>query len=53
MKNITPSALAALREQYPPGTRVDLLRMDDPQASAIGTMGTVSGVDDTGSVMVA
>ncbi|WP_295758893.1 DUF4314 domain-containing protein [uncultured Oscillibacter sp.] len=43
----------ALREQYPPGTRVELLRMDDPQAPPIGTRGTVRGVDDTGSIMVA
>ncbi len=53
MRNITPDTLATLREQYPPGTRVELLRMDDPQAPDIGTKGTVSGVDDTGSIMVA
>ena len=51
--NISADALAALREQYPPGTRVELLRMDDPQAPPIGTKGTVRGVDDTGSIMVA
>jgi hypothetical protein len=45
-------ALAALRKQYPPGTRVELLHMDDPQAPPVGTMGTVIGVDDSGSVMV-
>ena len=27
--------------------------MDDPQASPVGTEGTVRGVDDIGSVMVA
>ena len=54
MKIITQDALAALREQYPPGTRVELLRMDDdPQAPPIGTKGTVKGVDDIGSIMVA
>ena len=53
MRAMTPDILASLREQYPPGTRVELLRMDDPQAPAIGTRGTVSGVDDTGSIMVA
>ena len=53
MRAMTPDILAALREQYPPGTRVELLRMDDPQAPAIGTKGTVRGVDDTGSIMVA
>ena len=53
MRAMTPDILAALREQYPPGTRVELLRMEDPQAPAIGTKGTVRGVDDTGSIMVA
>ena len=53
MKNITSEALTALREQYPSGTRVELLRMDDFQAPPIGTRGTVIGVDDTGSIMVA
>ena len=42
-----------LRQEYPVGTRVELLRMDDPQAAPIGTKGTVRGVDDTGSIMVA
>ena len=42
-----------LRAMYPKGTRVELLRMDDPQAPPIGTRGTVRGVDDNGSVMVA
>ena len=41
-----------LRREYPVGCRVELLRMDDPQAPPIGTCGTVIGVDDTGSVMV-
>ena len=38
--------------ESPAGCRVELLRMDDPQAPPIGTLGTVIGVDDTGSVMV-
>ena len=42
-----------LRREYPVGCRVELLRMNDPQAPAIGTLGTVKGVDDTGSIMVA
>lgn len=41
-----------LRSRYPKGTRVELLRMDDPQAPPIGTKGTVQGVDDAGSIMV-
>lgn len=47
-----PSAVALIRESYPPGLRVRLLRMDDPQAPPVGTLGVVRGVDDTGSVMV-
>ena len=53
MRAMTPEILASLREQFPQGTWVELLRMDDPQAPPIGTMGTVRGVDDTGSIMVA
>ena len=44
--------VAAVRQKYPAGTRVELIRMDDPQAPPIGTKGTVIGVDDTGSIMV-
>ena len=41
-----------IRRQYPVGTRVELVKMDDVQAPPIGTKGTVTGVDDTGSLMV-
>lgn len=41
-----------LRKQYPEGTRVKLVKMDDPQAPLMGTRGTVIGVDDIGSIMV-
>lgn len=41
-----------IREAYPSGTRVELVSMDDMQAPPIGTKGTVTGVDDTGSIMV-
>ena len=37
---------------YLSGMRVRLLKMDDAQAPAVGTEGTVIGVDDIGSVMV-
>lgn len=53
MRAMTPEILANRRERFPQGTRVELLRMDDPQAPPIGTKGTVRGVDDTGSIMVA
>jgi len=42
-----------VRREYPAGTRVELVRMEDVQAPPIGTKGTVTGVDDTASVMVA
>ena len=44
--------IAALRERYPRGTRVELLAMDDPQAPPTGTMGEVIGVDDAGQLLV-
>lgn len=53
MRVISREALQALRERYPKGTRVELVQMDDPQAPPIGTKGTVIGVDDIGSIMVA
>ena len=53
MRMITKEQLEALRSRYPAGTRVELLQMDDVQAPPIGTKGTVRGVDDIGSIMVA
>ena len=41
-----------VRRQYPSGTRVELVKMDDIQAPPIGTLGTVLGVDDTGSLLM-
>ena len=49
---IRPEQLKHLRETYPTGTRVELVQMDDAQAPPIGTKGTVTGVDDTGSLLV-
>lgn len=42
----------ALRKEFPKGTRVELVQMDDPQAPPIGTKGTVIGVDAMASIMV-
>ncbi len=41
-----------IRKEYPRGTRVELVRMDDLQAPPPGTPGTVLGVDDTGSLLM-
>ena len=49
----TREQVEALRQKYPAGTRIELLEMDDPQAPPIGTKGTVLGVDDIGSLLVA
>ncbi len=42
----------SIRKSYPMGTRVELVKMNDPQAPPIGTFGTVTGIDDTASIMV-
>lgn len=52
MRIISKEVLQVLRAQFPKGTRVELLKMDDPQAPPIGTYGTVLGVDDIGSILV-
>ena len=44
--------IAALRERYPRGTRVELLGRDDPQAPPTGTMGEILRVDDAGQLLV-
>lgn len=55
MNNGFPSrgVVESLRSSYPVGCRVELTRMDELQAPPLGTKGTVLGVDDIGSVMVA
>ena len=45
-------AVEMLRESYPPGTVVELVRMDDKFAPPPGIRGVVQGVDDTGSLLV-
>lgn len=41
-----------LKNQYPNGTKIELVEMDDVQAPPVGTVGTVRGVDDLGSLLV-
>lgn len=45
--------IEGLKKEFPVGSRVELIKMDDKQAPPIGTKGTVLGVDDIGSIMVA
>ena len=49
---ISRSVLADLRNIYKPGTRVELVKMNDFQAPTIGTAGTVEYVDDIGTIHV-
>lgn len=41
-----------LKNSYPVGSRVQLVKMDDAYAPPIGTCGTVKGVDSIGSLLV-
>ena len=41
-----------IRKEYPVGTLVELVKMDDEQAPPVGTIGEVTGVDDTGSLLM-
>ncbi len=53
MKFPSKETVERIRKEYPVGSRVELVQMDDPQAPPVGTKGTVRGVDDIGSIMVA
>lgn len=44
--------ICMIKQIYNKGTRLELKRTDNPQAPPIGTRGTVTGVDDAGSIMV-
>ena len=55
MNNNTPSQeiITKLRNQYPQGTRVKLISMDDPYTNLKpGDRGFVTGVDDIGTVHI-
>ena len=52
MRTLRPETRKRLRDGFPRGCRVELVRMDDPQAPPIGTLGTVIGVDDVGTIHV-
>ena len=52
MRTMDQKIVKELKAMYPAGTRVELVRMEDIQAPAIGTKGTVMGVDDLGNIRV-
>lgn len=50
---IKKEELEALRERYPKGCRVELVKMDDPyREMPPGLKGVVTGIDDSGSIHV-
>ena len=50
---IKKEELEALRERYPQGCRVELIKMDDPyREMPPGLRGVVTGIDDSGSIHV-
>lgn len=54
MYYIDKETLANLREEFSPGTRVELIHMDDPYNNVLkpGCKGTVRCVDDIGTIHV-
>jgi hypothetical protein len=51
MKFPSKETIARLRAEYPIGTRIELISMDDPYSKLRpGDRGTVTGVDDTGTI---
>ena len=51
--SIKKEELGTLREKYPPGCRVELVKMDDPyREMPPGLQGVVTGIDDSGSIHV-
>lgn len=55
MFEIRKETLERIRKQYPAGTRVELIHMNDPWNTRLheGCRGTVVAVDDIGTIHVA
>ena len=55
MNRPTHEELADLRRCYPKGSRVKLIRMDDPYCQDLkpGMLGTIMHVDDIGTIHIA
>ena len=49
---VSKAMVEEIRNEFPKGTRVELVSMDDRQAPPPGTHGTVLGVDDIGSLLM-
>lgn len=48
----TREQIERIKAQYPEGTKIKLIAMDDTQAPPPGTIGEVMFVDDAGSIHV-
>jgi len=53
MKEISYERLKKLKEDFPKGTRVELIKMDDPYTTLkAGDKGTVAFIDDMATIHV-
>lgn len=53
MKEIHHKALKTLKKEFPKGTRIELIKMDDPYSTLkTGDKGTVAFIDDIGTIHV-
>ena len=53
MKEIHYKVLQSLRKEFPQGTRVELIKMDDPYSTLkAGDKGKVAFIDDLGTIHV-
>ena len=50
MFGVTQNELQCLRQQYPKGTRLQLISMEDPHGVPEGTVGEVDFIDDAGQI---
>lgn len=47
---LSAEEIRQIKENYPPGTRIQLIQMEDQWAVPAGTRGTVDFVDDQGQI---
>ena len=52
MKIPSNEIIEYLKKTFPVGTRIKLTKLNDKYAPHSGTLGTVRGVDDMGSILV-
>lgn len=49
-QQLTANVITQIKQNYPPGTRIQLIHMEDQWAVTSGTRGTVEFVDDQGQI---